>query len=99
MSWRLSRSSQQVAKHFVQKAGVALSLLVQIVRVYHVCNPGMYATTKGCTKSFLSQSGTSGNRISSQTEYRFTWIYSLTQMQQQLWTDNAPPPAVIDVVI
>ena len=30
--------SQQVAKHFCAKGGVALSLLVQIVRVCHVCN-------------------------------------------------------------
>lgn len=38
MSWRLSRSANKLLNIFVQKGGVALSLLVQIVRVCHVCN-------------------------------------------------------------
>ncbi|MDV7504959.1 SDR family oxidoreductase [Acinetobacter baumannii] len=87
--------SQQVAKHFCgKKQGSIVTISSNSARMPRM-QLGMYATTKAALSHFCRNLALE----IAPYQVRLNIVSpgsTLTQMQQQLWTDNAPPPAVID---
>ncbi|MFI7935305.1 SDR family oxidoreductase, partial [Acinetobacter baumannii] len=87
--------SQQVAKHFCAKRrGSIVTISSNSARMPRM-QLGMYATTKAALSHFCRNLALE----IAPYQVRLNIVSpgsTLTQMQQQLWTDNAPPPAVID---
>ncbi|KRI59981.1 SDR family oxidoreductase [Acinetobacter pittii] len=87
--------SQQVAKHFCAKRrGSIVTISSNSARMPRM-QLGMYATTKAALSHFCRNLALE----IAPYQVRLNIVSpgsTLTQMQQQLWTDNTPPPAVID---
>jgi len=87
--------SQQLAKHFCEKKqGSIVTISSNSSRVPRM-QLGMYATTKAALSHYCRNLALE----IAPHQVRLNIVSpgsTLTQMQQQLWTDNTPPPAVID---
>jgi len=87
--------SQQVAKHFCEKKqGSIVTISSNSARMPRM-QLGMYATTKAALSHYCRNLALE----IAPHQVRLNIVSpgsTLTQMQQQLWTDNSPPPAVID---
>ena len=87
--------SQQLAKHFCEKKqGSIVTISSNSSRMPRI-QLGMYATTKAALSHYCRNLALE----IAPHQVRLNIVSpgsTLTQMQQQLWTDNSPPPAVID---
>lgn len=87
--------SQRLAKHFCEKKqGSIVTISSNSSRVPRM-QLGMYATTKAALSHYCRNLALE----IAPHQVRLNIVSpgsTLTQMQQQLWTDNTPPPAVID---
>jgi 2,3-dihydro-2,3-dihydroxybenzoate dehydrogenase len=87
--------SQQLAKHFCeQKQGSIVTISSNSSRMPRI-QLGMYATSKAALSHYCRNLALE----IAPHQVRLNIVSpgsTLTQMQQQLWTDNTPPPAVID---
>jgi len=87
--------SQQMAKHFCEKKqGSIVTISSNSSRMPRI-QLGMYATTKAALSHYCRNLALE----IAPHQVRLNIVSpgsTLTQMQQQLWTDNSPPPAVID---
>lgn len=87
--------SQQLAKHFCeQKHGSIVTISSNSSRMPRI-QLGMYATSKAALSHYCRNLALE----IAPHQVRLNIVSpgsTLTQMQQQLWTDNTPPPAVID---
>lgn len=87
--------SQQLAKHFCEKKqGSIVTISSNSSRVPRM-QLGMYATTKAALSHYCRNLALE----IAPHQVRLNIVSpgsTLTQMQQQLWTDNSPPPAVLD---
>lgn len=87
--------SQQMAKHFCEeKQGSIVTISSNSSRMPRI-QLGMYATTKAALSHYCRNLALE----IAPHQVRLNIVSpgsTLTQMQQQLWTDNSPPPAVID---
>lgn len=87
--------SQQLAKHFCEKKqGSIVTISSNSSRMARI-QLGMYATTKAALSHYCRNLALE----IAPHQVRLNIVSpgsTLTQMQQQLWTDNSPPPAVLD---
>lgn len=87
--------SQQLAKHFCEKKqGSIVTISSNSSRMPRI-QLGMYATSKAALSHYCRNLALE----IAPHQVRLNIVSpgsTLTQMQQQLWTDNSPPPAVID---
>jgi len=87
--------SQQLAKHFCEKKqGSIVTISSNSSRMPRI-QLGMYATSKAALSHYCRNLALE----IAHHQVRLNIVSpgsTLTQMQQQLWTDNTPPPAVID---
>lgn len=87
--------SQQLAKHFCeQKQGSIVTISSNSSRMPRI-QLGMYATSKAALSHYCRNLALE----IAPHQVRLNIVSpgsTLTQMQQQLWTDNTPPPAVMD---
>ncbi|WP_224991878.1 SDR family oxidoreductase [Acinetobacter pittii] len=87
--------SQQMAKHFCEKKqGSIVTISSNSSRMPRI-QLGMYATTKAALSHYCRNLALE----IAPHQVRLNIVSpgsTLTQMQQQLWTDNSPPPAVLD---
>lgn len=87
--------SQQLAKHFCEKKqGCIVTISSNSSRMPRI-QLGMYATSKAALSHYCRNLALE----IAPHQVRLNIVSpgsTLTQMQQQLWTDNSPPPAVID---
>jgi len=87
--------SQQLAKHFCEKKqGSIVTISSNSSRMPRI-QLGMYATSKAALSHYCRNLALE----IAPHQVRLNIVSpgsTLTQMQQQLWTDNTPPPAVID---
>ena len=94
MSWRLSRSANKLLNILCKRRGSIVTISSNSARMPRM-QLGMYATTKAALSHFCRNLALE----IAPYQVRLNIVSpgsTLTQMQQQLWTDNAPPPAVID---
>ncbi|MBJ9721650.1 SDR family oxidoreductase [Acinetobacter calcoaceticus] len=87
--------SQQLAKHFCEKKqGSIVTISSNSSRMPRI-QLGMYATSKAALSHYCRNLALE----IAPHQVRLNIVSpgsTLTQMQKQLWTDNVPPPAVID---
>lgn len=87
--------SQQLAQHFCEKKqGSIVTISSNSSRMPRI-QLGMYATSKAALSHYCRNLALE----IAPHQVRLNIVSpgsTLTQMQQQLWTDNSPPPAVID---
>lgn len=87
--------SQQLAKHFCEKKqGSIVTISSNSSRMPRI-QLGMYATSKAALSHYCRNLALE----IAPHQVRLNIVSpgsTLTQMQQQLWTDNTPPPAVMD---
>ncbi|NUG50868.1 SDR family oxidoreductase [Acinetobacter lactucae] len=87
--------SQQLAKHFCEKKqGSIVTISSNSSRMPRI-KLGMYATSKAALSHYCRNLALE----IAPHQVRLNIVSpgsTLTQMQQQLWTDNSPPPTVID---
>ncbi|UGQ24590.1 SDR family oxidoreductase [Acinetobacter calcoaceticus] len=87
--------SQQLAKHFCEKKqGSIVTISSNSSRMPRI-QLGMYATSKAALSHYCRNLALE----IAPHQVRLNIVSpgsTLTQMQQQLWTDNTPPPAIID---
>lgn len=87
--------SQQLAKHFCEKEqGSIVTISSNSSRMPRI-QLGMYATSKAALSHYCRNLALE----IAPHQVRLNIVSpgsTLTQMQQQLWTDNTPPPAVMD---
>ena len=87
--------SQQLAKHFCEKKkGSIVTISSNSSRMPRI-QLGMYATSKAALSHYCRNLALE----IAPHQVRLNIVSpgsTLTQMQQQLWTDNTPPPAVIE---
>ncbi|MEB3862992.1 SDR family oxidoreductase [Acinetobacter sp. IK31] len=87
--------SQQLAKYFCEKKqGSIVTISSNSSRIPRI-QLGMYATSKAALSHYCRNLALE----IAPHQVRLNIVSpgsTLTQMQQQLWTDNTPPPAVID---